>query len=505
MTASPPKSIFITCQGTRGDIQPYCHLGVALAERGWRVLFGAPAEFSSFITKFGLEFTDLGPAPTHAQYEEAAADEAQRSRFSRPWAAYKAAQRLYDPPDGPPFTLPWFKAIAAATEAMRPDVLLLVFTAWCGAAAIPALLGLPTRVVLSYPMPLAPSAEFGVSMAGTGFSARWGWVNRLQWRLSERWIVGRIHVHAARRNLQQLIADAADAPLPGSATTQLDESLNTAGLPAIFAFSPALLPKPADWPANYHVVRHLGRRRSVVDPHRPLPPGLQAYLDAYRKRGRHVIYIGFGSLGFFPPARVTAILDAAAAAVTKLAASHPVAAVIQTTLSSTPGKTGTMTNATNGTAIADDHPPFYTFSDSVDHAALFPQTSLVVSHGGIGTVATALGAGKPVLSVCCLPTADQSFWADLCRHRGLGPQWFWVDDLTPQRLADGILDGLKNYERYTRAAEALAREMARDDAAEAAAAVLDAEAEEARKVVVRKKTTANAFVTLGGGGAVKGA
>ena len=182
---------------------------------------------------------------------------------------------------------------------------------------------------------------------------------------------------------------------------------------------------------------------------------------------------------------MTAILDAAAAAVTEVAASHPFRAVIQTSLSSTPGKTGSLTAASSGGSDGDDGeqqvPPFFTFSESVDHSALFPQTSLVVSHGGIGTVSTALASGKPVLSMCCLPTADQSFWADLCQKRKLGPQWFWVDALTSKRMKEGIVDAITNFEEYTRNAEELAKEMAKDDAVHAALKVLDAEAAEARK------------------------
>lgn len=231
-------------------------------------------------------------------------------------------------------------------------------------------------------------------------------------------IVQRIHLEAARRNLEIVCKQEAEIgrELPGAGKVKLDSSLNITGLPAIFAFSPALLPKPADWPANYRVIGQLGRKRSPLDLHKPLPAGLQSYLDDCRKKGHHVIYIGFGSLGFFPKQKVTEILDAAAAAVTQVAAKHPIRAIIQTTLSSTPGKIGEMTsNAAGGDSQAER--PYFTFSESVDHTALFPQTSLVVSHGGIGTVATALASGKPVLSVCCLPTADQSFWADLCHRR----------------------------------------------------------------------------------------
>lgn len=439
----------------------------------------------NFVTGHGIEFLDIGPAPSQAQYEQAVTDDAQRSSLTRPWAAYTAAKELYNPKNKPPFTQVWFNKIADGCNAFRPDVLVLVFTSWCGAAAIPALLGLPTRVVISYPMPMAPSSEFSVSMAGTGFSLTWGWLNKLQWKMTERMIVHKIHLKAAKRNVAAYIQEkAASNSAAVKKTVTLDDTMNTAGLPALFAFSPAILPKPADWPHNYHVIGQLSKIKSAVDAHKPLPAELQAYLDDCRKKDLHVIYIGFGSLGFFPSTRVTAILDAAAAAVTEVAASYPFRAVIQTTLSSTPGKTGSLT-ATSGAGSVDDSgcdiPPFFTFSESVDHSALFPQTSLVVSHGGIGTVSTALAAGKPVLSMCCLPTADQSFWADLCQKRNLGPQWFWVDDLTPTRMKEGIGSAITNFEEYTRNAEELAKEMAKDDAAHAALKVLEAEAAETRK------------------------
>ena len=66
----------------------------------------------------------------------------------------------------------------------------------------------------------------------------------------------------------------------------------------------------------------------------------------------------------------------------------------------------------------------------------------------------------------------------------LGPKWFWVDSLTPQKLAEGLLDALKNIELYTRNAEALAKEMAKDDAVGSALEVLDKEAAEACKARV---------------------
>jgi sterol 3beta-glucosyltransferase len=492
---SPRKSIFITCQGTRGDVQPYQALGRALQESGWAVAVGAPAEFKAYIESAGLRFIDIGPAPTHTMYEKTVSDDANGARYNsstiRPFAAYAQAKQLFNPRDAEPFTTTWFRRILAACRELKPDVLVLVFTSWCGAATIPTLLGHRTRVVISYPMPMAPTKEFGVAMAGTGYSLCCSVFNSWQWSLSERWIVQRIHRAAARRTLDIIIQEeaAAGRPLAGARKVTLDGSLNTSDATALFAYSPALLPKPLDWPQHYHVVGQLEHRQrgasfgmqtsgrgGACGPN-ALPGPLQEYLDRCRQNNLHVVYVGFGSLSFFDPGRVTEILDTVAEAIEQVAAVLPVRAVIQTTLSSTPGKTGAMSRA-----MTDGERPFFAFSEMVDHRQLFPQVSLIVSHGGIGTVQAALAAGKPVLSMCCLPTADQSFWADLVHRRRLGPQWFWVSELSAKTMATRITDGMENMELYTRNAEALAKAMALEDGVGQAVALLEKEAVAARAV-----------------------
>src|SRR6185312_17558699 len=53
------------------------------------------------------------------------------------------------------------------------------------------------------------------------------------------------------------------------------------------------------------------------------------------------------------------------------------------------------------------------------HGWLFPQTSLVVHHGGAGTTHSAARAGVPSIVV---PFAgDQPFWADRLRRLGIAP------------------------------------------------------------------------------------
>ena len=141
-----------------------------------------------------------------------------------------------------------------------------------------------------------------------------------------------------------------------------------------------------------------------------------------------------------------------------------------------------------------------------------------------------LPAGKPSLVVPCVPSSDQPFWADLVHRRGLGPPWFpgaplvpahlhlclpvrggctgagaalpapaasaprcpnqptqpgpalaaapaclscAVLRLTAAKLASGIQRGLLHLDRYTAAAEALGREMNREDGVAAAADIIE--------------------------------
>jgi sterol 3beta-glucosyltransferase len=55
--------------------------------------------------------------------------------------------------------------------------------------------------------------------------------------------------------------------------------------------------------------------------------------------------------------------------------------------------------------------------DEVPHEWLFPQVAAVVHHGGAGTTATALRAGKP--TIICPLLGDQAFWAAWSTSVGL--------------------------------------------------------------------------------------
>lgn len=51
------------------------------------------------------------------------------------------------------------------------------------------------------------------------------------------------------------------------------------------------------------------------------------------------------------------------------------------------------------------------------HAVLFPRCQLVLCHGGVGTLHSALAAGTPVGGMACQAPSDQGFWADVVHSK----------------------------------------------------------------------------------------
>ena len=74
--------------------------------------------------------------------------------------------------------------------------------------------------------------------------------------------------------------------------------------------------------------------------------------------------------------------------------------------------------------------------DEVPHSWLFPRLAAVVHHGGAGTTAAALAAGKP--SIVCPYFHDQPFWGERIRDLGAGPPPIPQRELTADRLAEAI-------------------------------------------------------------------
>ncbi|MCB9554400.1 MAG: hypothetical protein H6705_21420 [Myxococcales bacterium] len=113
--------------------------------------------------------------------------------------------------------------------------------------------------------------------------------------------------------------------------------------------------------------------------------------------------------------------------------------------------------------------PHLYITDAVPHDWLFERVQAVVHHGGAGTTAAALRAGRPAVVVPF--DYDQRFWARLLTDRGLGPAPVPRDRLDAARLERALRDVLTTTAYRERIAP-IAAQLRREDGVGAAVEVL---------------------------------
>jgi sterol 3beta-glucosyltransferase len=129
--------------------------------------------------------------------------------------------------------------------------------------------------------------------------------------------------------------------------------------------------------------------------------------------------------------------------------------------------------ATGGGAMQGSRAGHVHVIDGAPHDRLFPLMSACVHHGGAGTTAAALRAGKP--QVICPFFGDQPFWARQVEKLGAGPTALDVRSLTANNLAKAIA-AVVNTAGYTERAEGIGRSIWAEDGVKRAIAFLEARA-----------------------------
>ncbi|MGD8486970.1 MAG: glycosyltransferase [Chloroflexota bacterium] len=384
--------VTLTTVGSLGDVRPIVALGAALVDAGHDVRLATHAAYADLARRYGLEHHAL-PAEPDELLDSDTGQALLGSGRSSLLALRHFARLGDDYIDG---------IMAESTAASRGADLILSSAAALLVGGLHAgeQLGIPTAGALL--QPLHRTREFASFLFPAWTRARLpgrSSYNRLSHAAVQQlaWQLVRRRVDRARRRLGL-------GPVPRLGPTH---ELDRADRLWLYGYSPALLPRPADWPASAHVTGYWFLERE--QDWRP-PDPLRDFLAS----GPAPVYLGFGSAGRFRRSETTALLQESLR------------------MSSQRGVIGVPGQEPSVRVLSDD----VIGVDRVPHAWLFPRMSLVVHHVGLGTVESALRAGRPSVNVPHY--LDESFWAARLTHLGVSPRPIPRQQLTASKLADRI-------------------------------------------------------------------
>ncbi|HEX2036809.1 MAG TPA: glycosyltransferase, partial [Chloroflexota bacterium] len=219
-----------------------------------------------------------------------------------------------------------------------------------------------------------------------------------------------------------------------------------AGIPRLYGYSRLVVPRPPDWPPDWHVTGYWALDSATAVPPWEPPAALAAFLDA----GPPPVYVGFGSMA-------------------PRSAGHLTEAALQALRAT--GQRGILASGWAGLGAASGAalPPEVFRIQEAPHDWLFPRMAAVVHHGGAGTTAAGLRAGVP--AVVTPVFGDQPFWGQRVAALGAGPRPVPMRQVTAERLAGAIHQATTDARMRATAAGLGRRLRAEDGVAQAVRAV----------------------------------
>lgn len=409
------KRILLLTQGTRGDVDPFVALGVALQQRGYSVRLGAPVDHEDYVEGYGLPFVRCG--------------ESVRRFLDRPEVS-SLVMSLRGSLEAPRSTLKGLKVTRRVLESTLRDSLDAAREADAVIAhpvihTLPDIaegFGIPTIVAAL--QPTAPTAKHPITIVPSRTLG--GPLNRASFQLyrMQRWML--------HKEIGELRREFFDLPPPARLSPA--HALEGRPFPILHAFSTAVAPEPEDQPPYCHQTGYwFLEPRQAWTP----PDDFRRFLDA----GETPIYAGFGSM---PAVRRTEVTRAFGKALKSLGLRAVVA---------------TGWGALDSAILESFGGTIFPIRDA-PHPFLFPMMRAVVHHGGAGTTAAGLRSGKPTLTV---PFAfDQYWWGRRVHELGVGPAPLPVIELS-QRKLEARLAELVGTPSYASAAHSLAERIAGED------------------------------------------
>ena len=428
----PPPSMNIVIQivGSRGDVQPFVALGQVLkAKYKHRVRIATHPTFKDFVTENGLEFFSIGADPAELMafmvknpglmpgMDSLKSGDVGKRRKGIHEIITGCWRSCIEAGDGMGVPITDNNMDMRSFDSglsMRMDPTLKPFVADAIIANPPSFahvhlaekLGIPLHLMFtmpwsptqSFPHPLANIISSNTDPSVTNF-VTYALVDMLTWQG-----LGDVINKFRERSLGLEPVSIMWAP----------GMVSRLRIPWTYCWSPALIPKPADWGSYIDISGFFFLNLST----NYTPP---QDLDNFLAAGPPPVYIGFGSIVVDDPNSMTKMIFDA----------------VQKT-----GQRAIVSKGWGGLGADQLGIPEGVFMiGNCPHDWLFQHVSAVVHHGGAGTTAAGILAGRPTVVVPFF--GDQPFWGSMTARAGAGPMPIAYKNLDADKLAHSILEALK--------------------------------------------------------------
>ena len=375
--------ITILTYGSRGDVEPFAALAGGLIARGYGVTLAGPAKYRDLITSPEVNVHPLpgDPGRLAEDFREKAGANPLKTFSVMSQHVRPIAQQVFDESQ---------KAVQGA------DLVLHSFAMTDGGHTLASRVGAGSISVQFFPV-FSPTGAFPALMfpdLPLGPSYRW----LTHWASTRLFHWGGRVLYRMLRRRSRTLPRLEKWPF---------QSGSEEAVPILYAYSPEVVPKPADWDDRSVVTGYWFREPGEAwEP----PDEVRAFL----RRPRRKVYIGLGSMLPDPGRELMGMF-------VKILESLGLAGIVSAK------------DQQDGPAALGEHSLLV---GELPHSWLFPRLDAAVHHGGAGTTGAVIRAGIPGL---VLPvSADQFFWGRRVAALGLGPEPVPFHRLTASRLSAAL-------------------------------------------------------------------